>query len=202
MDETAPLSTWSSSRRDYDHDKAETERRLNALLGSKLTVVRPGPIMGERGGSPDLFTWLMRARSGGRHIAPGDGADAVELADVKDVGGFLILAIHQRLLGTFNLTGRSIPFRTFLDRCKMATASNAEFVWIPRAFLSKEGLKTDEELGLYTGDFPFWRPDADVKNLFRISSYKAYRAGWRTRPFAETAQDCLEATSKPSVRRS
>jgi 2'-hydroxyisoflavone reductase len=191
INETAPLSSWNPSKRDYDTDKAESERRLRALLGAKLTVVRPGPIMGERGGSPDLFTWLMRARSGGRHIAPGDGTDAVEFVDVKDVGGFLLLAIHKRLMGAFNLTGRSISFGTFLDRCKAATASNAEFVWVPRAFLSKEGLKTDEELGLYTGNFPLWRPDANVRNLFRISSEKAYQAGWQTRTFAQTAHDCM-----------
>ncbi len=191
ISETFPLRQWNPSKPDYESNKAESERRLNALLGSKLTVARPGPIMGERGGSPDLFAWLMRARSGGQHIAPGDGTDAVEFVDVKDVGAFLMLAIERGKLGAFNLTGRSMSFAAFLDHCKETNASSAEFVWIPRPFLAKEGLKTDEELGVYSGNFPLWRPEANVRNLFRISSEKAYQAGWQTRPFSKTAEDCF-----------
>ena len=195
ISETFPLRKWNPAKRDYESDKAESERRLSELLGSKLTVVRPGPIMGERGGSPDLFTWLMRARSGGQHIAPGEGTDAVEFVDVKDVATFLLLAIEQQKLGAFNLTGRSMSFAAFLRSCKATTSSNTDFVWIPRAFLAKEGLKTDGELGVYSGNFPLWRPDDNVQNLFRISSKKAYREGWQTRPFSKTAEDCFTTFS-------
>jgi nucleoside-diphosphate-sugar epimerase len=68
--------------------------------------------------TPDLLTWLVRAQNGGSHIAPGDGNDPVELVDVKDVARFLIFAIGRTLYGTFNLTGRAMTFREFLDACK------------------------------------------------------------------------------------
>ena len=76
MDETARLRRWTPATRDYEHDKAGSEERLEALVSGKLTVVRPGPILGAGGGSPDVFTCLMRARGGGRHIGPGDGRTA------------------------------------------------------------------------------------------------------------------------------
>ena len=135
--------------------------------------------------------WLVRAQSGGRHIGPGNGSDPVEMVDVKDVARFLTLAIDRALYGVFNLTGRSMTFREFLDRCKTATRSDAEFVWIPEDFLHRHQLETDVVLKTFAGNFPFWRPDPANRGLYQVSSEKAFRAGWRTRPFEETALDCL-----------
>lgn len=185
IDETFPLQSWSSAKGCYGPEKAESERRLNSLLGDKLTIIRPGPIKGERDGAWDLATWLFRTKTGGRHIGPGDGNDAVELVDVKDVGGLMALAVNKRLLGAFNATGRSMTFREFLGNCKVAMASDAEYVWIPREFLTKEGFD------LYNGKFFLLRKGDSSPNLFAISSEKAYRAGWQTRTFSETAHDVL-----------
>jgi 2'-hydroxyisoflavone reductase len=189
--EDAPLEPWTSTARKYNRGKAESERRLRAILGDKLTIVRPGPIKGKRDTTPDLLTWLLRAQNGGRHIAPGDGNDPVELVDVQDVARFMVLAIDRTLFGTFNLTGRPMTFREFLDSCKAATQSDARFVWIPQDFLHQHQLETDAVLNTFAGNFPLWRPDPAKRGLFQISSEKAFGAGWRTRPFEETAYDCL-----------
>ena len=77
------------------------------------------------------------------------------------------------------------------------TRSSAEFVWIPQDFLRREGLETDDALGLFAGNFPLWRPAGASPGLFQISSEKAYRAGWQTRPFRETALDCLAYCRTP-----
>jgi len=191
IDEDAPLNSWDGSGRKYSRGKAESERRLHRIFGNKITIVRPGPIKGNRDTTPDLFTWLTRAESGGQHIGPGDGKDLVEFVDVKDVARFLLLAIDRTLYGTFNLTGEPMTFRDFLNACKTVTRSDAEFVWIPETFLHQHGLETDFTLGLFAGNFPFWRPMSAEPGLFEISSKRAYRAGWQTRPFQETALDCL-----------
>ena len=185
------MEPWNGPGRAYNRGKAESERRLHRIIGDKLTIVRPGPIKGERDDTPDLFAWLMRAQKGGTHIAPGDGNDPVEIVDVKDVARFLLLAIDKSLFGTFNLTGRSMTFREFLDRCKGATRSDAQFIWIPQEFLHEHQLETDSALGIYGGNFPFWRPAGASPGIYQVSSEKAFRAGWRTRPFEETALDCL-----------
>lgn len=189
--EDAPMEPWNGSGRTYNRNKAESERRLLRILGERLTIVRPGPIKGRRDDTPDLLTWLLRAQQGGQHIAPGDGSDPVELVDVKDVARFLALAVNRSLYGIFNLTGKSMSFREFLDACKNATHSDASFVWMPQQFLREHGLESDVVLHTFAGNFPFWRPDPSNQGLYRVSSEKAFQAGWRTRSFEETAFDCL-----------
>jgi 2'-hydroxyisoflavone reductase len=191
IEESAPLEAWNGAGRKYNRGKAESERRLHTILGEKITVVRPGPIKGNRDTTPDLLAWLVRAQNGGPHIGPGDGNDPVELVDVKDVARFLMLAIDRSLYGTFNLTGRAMTFREFLDACKAATRSEATFIWIPQGFLHQHGLETDFSLKLFAGNFPLWRPAGAMPGLWQVSSEKAFRAGWQTRNFQETALDCL-----------
>jgi 2'-hydroxyisoflavone reductase len=189
--EDAPLQAWNSPARAYNRNKAESERRLHQIVGERLTIVRPGPIQGERDETSDLLTWLLRAQEGDDHIAPGDGNDPVELVDVKDVARFLLLAINRSLFGTFNLTGRQMTFREFLAKCQSAVRSEAKFVWIPTEFLHEHGLESDIVLHTFAGNFPLWRPDPTNQGLYRVSSEKAFRAGWQTRAFDETAVDCL-----------
>jgi len=193
IEENAPLEPWNGPGRKYNRGKAESERRLHGILGDKVTIVRPGPIKGNRDNTPDMLTWLIRSQKGGQHIAPGDGKDQVEMVDVKDVARFLMLAIERSLYGTFNLTGRPMSFREFLEACKTTTRSDAQFVWIPQDFLHQHGLETDFALGVFAGNFPFWRPAGAMPGLWQISSEKAFRAGWQTRAFQETALDCLSS---------
>lgn len=191
VDESAPLELWTSDASEYSRGKAESERRLAAICGSRLTIVRPGPIKGFRDDTPDLLTWLLRAQIGGKHIAPGDGSSPVELVDVDDVARFLMLAISRSMYGTFNLTGKPMTFREFLAKCNAATGSDAAFVWIPKEFLDQHHLDPDPVLHIHGGNFPFWRPPGTDPGLYQVSSDKAFAAGWHTRPFEETAADCL-----------
>jgi nucleoside-diphosphate-sugar epimerase len=191
IEENAPLQSWNGSGRAYNRGKAESERRLHGIFGEKVTIARPGPIKGIRDTTPDLLTWLMRAQDGGLHIGPGDGDDSVELVDVRDVARFLMLAIDRALSGTFNLAGKPMRFREFLDACKATTGSGARFEWIPREFLREHGLETDLALNTFAGNFPFWRPAGAQPGLLQVSSEKAFGVGWKTRSFRETALDCL-----------
>lgn len=189
--EDTPLESWDAPGRPYNRNKAESERRLNKIIGERLTIVRPGPIKGHRDEGADLLTWLLRAQDGGEHIGPGDGKSPVQLVDVKDVARFLALAIARPLYGTFNTTGNSFVFRDFLDACNKATKSNTAFVWIPQNFLHEHGLEPDAVLHTFVGNFPLWEPDPKYQGLHRVSSAKAFAAGWHIRPFEETALDCL-----------
>jgi 2'-hydroxyisoflavone reductase len=195
LTEDAALNPWDPALRPYDRGKAESERRLQALVGERFTVVRPGPIKGDRDDTPDLLAWLRRCRHGGRHIGPGGGDDHVQMVDVKDVAEFLVLAIERSVHGTFNLTGAPMTFRQFVEHCNQATRSSAEFVWIPRDFLHARGLDpapfNNPKVPAYLGVFPFWHPEPERIGFFQISSRKAFDAGWTQRPFAETAADYL-----------
>jgi 2'-hydroxyisoflavone reductase len=198
LTEDGALNPWDPSRiRAYDRGKAESERRLHELAGERLTIVRPGPIKGERDDSPDLLAWLRRCQAGGRHIGPGSGDDHVQIVDVRDVARFLVLAIERSIFGTFNLTGAPMTFREYVARCAAATRapSSTEFVWIPREFLHEHGLDpapfNDPKHPHYLGVFPSWHPEPERAGVARISSQKALDAGWSRRPFEETADDYL-----------
>jgi 2'-hydroxyisoflavone reductase len=188
LTENGKLNPWNPAIRPYNRGKAESERRLLVLLGDRLTIVRPGPIKGDRDTTPDLLAWLRRAQTGTTHIGPGNGEDHVQLVDVKDVARFLVLAIDRSLHGTFNLTGAPMSFRDFLARCVATTGSGSEFVWIPREFLHRQGLDPDPS---YLGKFPFWHPEPERRGFYQISSQKAFDAGWTQRPFTETALEYL-----------
>ena len=195
LTEDAPLNLWDSSLRPYDRGKAESERRVGDLVGERLTIVRPGPIKGERDDTPDLLAWLRRCQRGGRHIGPGNGDDHVQKVDVRDVARFLVTAIERSVYGTFNLTGAPMTFREFVGSCRAATRSDAEFVWIPREFLHEQGLDPapfdSPTTPSYLGKFPSWHPEPERVGLFQISSRKAFDTGWTQRPFDETAGDYL-----------
>lgn len=195
LTEEARLNPWDPATRGYGPGKSESERRLHPLVGEKLTIVRPGAIKGDRDDTPDLYAWLRRAQSGGRHIGPASGEEHVQNVDVKDVGRFLVLALESQLRGVFNLTGVAMTFREFVDQCKMVTRSTAEFVWIPRDFLHQQGLDpapwNSPTIPAYLGKFPYWHPEPERVGFFQVSSQKARNAGWTLRPFHEMALDYL-----------
>jgi 2'-hydroxyisoflavone reductase len=197
LTEDGALNSLDPALRPYDRGKAESERRLHDLVGERLTIVRPGPIKGDRDDTPDLLAWLRRCQAGGRHIGPGTGSDHVQIVDVFDVARFLVMAIERSISGTFNLTGAPMTFREFTARCAAAVraSSSTEFVWIPREFLHEHGLDPapfgDPRHPHYLGVFPSWHPEPERAGLGQISSRKALDAGWAQRPFTETASDYL-----------
>lgn len=195
LTEDAALNPWDPSVPPYNRGKSESERRLQELIGQKLTIVRPGAIKGDRDDTPDLLAWLRRSQSGGRHIGPGSGEDHVQKVDVKDVARFLILTVERRLFGTYNLTGPAMTFREYVASCNTVMRSHAEYIWIPQDFLHAQGLDpapfNDPKVPSYLGKFPSWHPEPERVGLYQISSEKALRVGWTRRSFVETAEDYL-----------
>ena len=133
----------------------------------------------------NLQTWLTRIQTRGPHIAPGTGTEHVQIIDAKDVGRFVIHCIQWSLYGVFNLTGESLPFRAFLDACRSATGSDAEFVWIPEDFLHEQ----DPHFERF---FPLWLSNKGPQGFFQINGDKAINLGLQRRSFQETAADVLQ----------
>ncbi len=192
--EDSPLAPWDGPAGSYSRGKAESERRLHAIIGQKLTIVRPGGIKGVRDDTPDMLIWLRRLQSQRGVIVPGTGKHLVAIVDVKDVADFLIMAIDRSIYGTFNLGGRRMPFRSFLDDLKSATHSNADLVWLPESFLEEQGVFL-QTLSNWLLNFPYCRSDREIldgESKGQISDQNAVDAGWQTRPLRDTAFDCLQ----------
>lgn len=194
INEDSPARAFDGNEEDYSSAKAESERRLKAIAGNRLTVVRPNAIHGIRDVSPDIITWLLRALRGGTHIGPGDGNDyAEETVDVKDVARFLIASIERHITGTFNLTGHPLTFRDYLAACNEATGSDAQWIWIPKEFLARHGIAD-------WNHFLGWNTDPGDRGFNQISSQKAFDAGWSRRSFKETALDILAYYRTPNSK--
>ena len=104
------------------------------------------------------------------------------------------MAIDRSIYGTFNLAGRWMQFRSFLDELKGAIHSNAELIWIPEGFLEEQGV-FPQSLSNWLLNFPYCRSDRgtlDGETKGQISSQKAFASGWETRPLRDTAFDCLK----------
>ena len=191
VNEDSPLASWTGPASSYSRGKAESERRLHAIIGEKLTIVRPGGIKGTRDDTPDMLIWLRRLQTQHSVIVPGTGAFNVSSLDVKDVADFLVMAIDHAIYGTFNLMGQRMSFRTFLDGLKDATHSMAELVWIPEKFLQDQGVYP-QSLSNWLLNFPYCRSaNLEGESKGQISSQKAFAVGWQTRPLRDTAFDCL-----------
>lgn len=71
----------------------------------------------------------------------------------------------------------------FLDGCRSATGSDAEFVWVSEEFLLGRGVAFWSELPLWVA--------AEHEGLQRIDSSKAVNSGLAFRPLMETVGDVL-----------
>ena len=134
--ENAPLSPGQPLP--YGHAKAYAEKEAHRILPGRVTVVRPGIIIGP-GDDTDRFTyWPVRVARGGEMAAPGNGRDHVQLIDVRDLVDFNLKLVEDRIIGVFNALGPQLgqSFSQFLERVQRGVGGNTTFVWVDPASLN------------------------------------------------------------------
>jgi 2'-hydroxyisoflavone reductase len=193
MDESAPLATTDVPDADkvtnenYGALKALCEKAAEKSAPGKVTVIRPGLIVGP-GDSTDRFTyWPVRVARGGEVLAPGTPKDFTQFIDVRDLADFIVLCLEKKTLGTFNADAQagSITMGALLDTCKKVSKSDARFTWADAKFLE------EQKIGAWS-DMPAWIPaEGDDGGFGRVSAAKAKSAGLRYRPLADTVNDTL-----------
>lgn len=126
----------------YGHAKAYAEKAAHAAMPGRVTVVRPGLIIGP-GDDTDRFTyWPVRIARGGEVLVPGDGTDHVQIIDVRDLVNFCVTLVEQRTYGVFNAVGPQLgqPFSQFVQRIQMGVgATNVSYTWVDAEFLRAQG---------------------------------------------------------------
>ncbi|HSE13931.1 MAG TPA: NAD-dependent epimerase/dehydratase family protein [Rudaea sp.] len=193
LDESAPLATTTDpdaqkvTNENYGALKVLCEKAALKVMPGRVTVVRPGLIVGP-GDSTDRFTyWPVRVARGGEVLAPGTPKDFTQFIDVRDLAEFLVLCLEKQILGTFNADAQagSITMGSLLDACKQATGSNASFTWVDAKFLEQQKVSA-------WGDMPAWIPaTGDDAGFGQVSAAKARSAGLHYRPLADTVKDTL-----------
>jgi len=172
----------------YGHAKAYAEKKAHAALPGRVTVVRPGLIIGP-GDDTDRFTyWPVRVARGGEMLAPGDGSDHVQNIDVRDLAEFQIALIENKTFGVFNAVGPQggQPFRQFLESIEKGVEVDATFVWVDAEFLEQNRLRP------YSSELPaFQVMKGRTAGFARFDVTKEIAAGLKFRATDVTAKETL-----------
>jgi 2'-hydroxyisoflavone reductase len=195
MDETAPVGEApDADDMEFDWDlfgpfKAECENRVRRLYPDHHTIFRPGLIVGPRDFSFRGGYWPVRVRRGGEVLAPGNGYDRIQIIDGRDLTRFQVHCMEQRIGTTFNVTGphprTPLNMKRLLEACRRVSGSDAEFTWVPNAFLEQH------EVSAWM-NMPCWLPaEGEYAGFGTRSVDKAVAAGLVFRPLEDTMRDTL-----------
>lgn len=181
----------------YGGLKALSEKAAEAAMPGKVTVVRPGLIVGP-GDSTDRFTyWPARVARGGDFIAPESANAPTQFIDVRDLANFLLHLIEQKNIGTFNADAQagSLTMGKVVNACLKASPKAGKPVWMPADFLA------ENNVGAWM-DLPCWIPaHGDEAGFGQRSAKKALAAGLMYRSLDSTVRDTLAYWNSLSAER-
>ena len=177
----------------YGPLKALCEKAAEAAMPGRVTVVRPGLIVGPRDPTDRFTYWPARAARGGEMAAPGTPKDRIQFIDSRDLAAFALNLVETQTVGTFNAT--SPPGMFSMGELVQAsiTAANAavkpapapHVIWLPADFLEKEKVQP-------WSDMPVWIPESGEYAAFAEANVsKAMRAGMSIRAIQPTVNDTL-----------
>lgn len=190
-DETAPLATMPDPTLEemgkrmewYGALKALCEQAAEAAMPGKVTVIRPGYIVGPDDPTGRFTYWPARFDQGGDVAVPGTPKDRIQVIDVRDLGAWLVRLAEDRRFGAFNACGpeKPAPWGRIIDACAKAAAKPSRAVYVPEEAVLKAGLS-----------FPIWAPtQGDYAGFFTWKNDRALKAGLRFRPLELTVRDTL-----------
>ena len=192
MNSDAPLKTMADlapgAARDYGVAKAQAEQAAHEILPGRVTVVRPGLIIGP-GDDTDRFTyWPLRIARGGEILAPGDGTDRIQVIDVRDLDEWVIKLIEDRTYGNFTAVApqHGRPFKDFLEKTNKALNGTGTFTWVDTDFLLENKVRP-------YGDIPSWYPArGNTAGFARFDLTRELKAGLKYRSLEDSSRDTLE----------
>ena len=202
-DEHSPLGKLADPEADkvtnesYGPMKALCEQYSAAAFKGRMSIVRPGYIVGPLDPTDRFTYWPVRVARGGEMLAPGTPKDPIQVIDVRDLTTFMMGLVESRTNGTFNAVS---PPRAFTMGDLIAASERAspkvatKIDWVSEDFLASHFKDLD---------LPIWVPskgeDAGA-SLTAIESARA--AGLKSRPLEETVRDTLRwFESLPADRR-
>lgn len=194
-----PPSNWTEGRPyPYGLAKALAEKEAIAAFGQRVTIVRPGLIVGPEDDTDRFTYWPVRIEKGGEVLAPGNpDVDRVQVIDVRDLCEWAVRLCEQQTYGTFMgvgpKNGRSIA--EMLYGIAAVTTEPVSWTWVPREFLIEHGMRPYAQM-------PVWQPPVPGREGFaRFDLTREIAAGLTFRSLADTTRATLEFHhSRPAER--
>jgi len=191
-DETAPLDTIvdpanEDSKANYGALKALCEQAAETAMPGRVANLRPGLIVGPGDPTGRFSHWPSRMADGGDVLCPGDGATPTQWIDGRDLGAWIVKAIEDNAVGTYNALGpdKRITMKEVLEACNAAAGNKATLTWVDAGFLDKQEVAPWSEL-------PMWfDAKGEMAGFGAMSNARAVKAGLAFRPIYDTAKDTL-----------
>jgi 2'-hydroxyisoflavone reductase len=172
----------------YGALKALSEIEARTQFGDRVTIVRPGYIVGPRDETDRFTYWPQRIAGGGEVLVPGDGSDPVQVIDGRDLGEWMIRLAEASRFGTFNAVGPDYRMSTdaMVHGIHAVTGGPVRFTHVSRDFLEAH------DVG-FGRDLPVWLPAQHALGGYgQVSNARAIEAGLTFRPLATTVADLLD----------
>jgi 2'-hydroxyisoflavone reductase len=177
----------------YGPLKALCEKAAETAMPGRVTVVRPGLIVGPWDPTDRFTYWPARAARGGDMACPSTPKDRIQFIDSRDLAAFVIGLVESKTMGIFNAT--SPPGKFSMGELVQAsiTAANAQVkptppprpVWMSAEFLKNEKVAP-------WSDMPVWIPESgEFAGFAEANVSKALAAGMTIRPVQPTVNDTL-----------
>ncbi len=168
----------------YGPLKALSEAEARTQFGDKVTIVRPGYIVGPRDETDRFTYWPKRIAEGGEVLVPGDGQDPVQIIDGRDLGEWMIRLAEAGTTGTFNACGPDYALSTdaMVHGCHAVTGGPVRFTHVTPEFIEKNQVA-----------LPIWVPreGTPYSGYGAVDNARAIAAGLTFRPLATTVADLL-----------
>ena len=192
MDEHAPLATMpdpaNESMQNYGAMKVLAEQEAEKWYPGKVTVIRPGLIVGPRDETDRFTYWPVRIAAGGEVLCP-PASDSAQIIDARDLAEWTIRMGEDRKYGVFNATGP----RSALSQLEMLAGIRAAMPGsLDITLTSADAPFLLEQKVRPWADLPVWIPNqGEMLYWGKAKIEKAVAAGLTFRPLAVTAADTL-----------
>jgi 2'-hydroxyisoflavone reductase len=183
-DESATLLEGTSG---YGEEKARAEEAIGAAYPNRVTIVRPGLIVGPHDPTGRFVYWPMRMLRGGDVLAPGRAERPIQWIDVRDIAEWILHLVETRVVGAFNAItpARAYTMRDLLDACTRVAKTPSKFHWVQDDSLISRDVAPWSEL-------PLWIPDNhEAGGLMLAKSERAVASGLRFRTINDTVAATL-----------
>lgn len=174
---------------DYAADKAAIEAAAVERVHDRLTVVRPGLIVGPGDPSDRGGYWPGRfALAGsGPVLAPAAVDGRVQVIDVRDLAEWIARTAVSAPVGVINAVGSSVTLGAVLDEAARIAGFSGRRVDAPAEWL------VEQQVQYWAGprSLPLWLPEG-MPGFATRSRDRFVATGGTERPLVEVLQDVLE----------
>lgn len=125
----------------YGGLKVLCERAAEEAFAGEVLSIRPTFVVGPYDYTDRFTWWLRRVRRGGRMVAPVEPSLPLAFVDGRDLGRFIVRLAEGDAVGAVNASGPAVrtTWGEVLSLARDVTGSDAEFAWLPEAFLRDRG---------------------------------------------------------------